>query len=95
MPGFFVWGPQLGRPAGGNQLTGIGLSLAEEFDCLFLGVQFSECDGDILFCFARDEETADEMENKYGLHIFIIATDILNRDIGIVMMLPKVLHQGR
>ena len=66
-----------------------------EFDRLFLGVQFSECDGDILFCFARDDETADEMENEYGLHIFIIATDILNRDIGIVMILPKVLHQGR
>jgi hypothetical protein len=27
MPRFFVGGPRLGRPAGGNQLTGIGLSL--------------------------------------------------------------------
>jgi hypothetical protein len=65
---------------------------AKEFDRLFLGVQFSEVDGDILFCFARDEETADEMEDKYALHISIIAAKILNRDIGIVMILPKVLH---
>jgi hypothetical protein len=28
---------------------------AKEFDHLFLGVRFSEVDGDILFCFARDE----------------------------------------
>jgi hypothetical protein len=31
---------------------------AQEFDRLFLGVQFSEVDGDILFCFAMNEELA-------------------------------------
>jgi hypothetical protein len=65
---------------------------AKVFDRLFLGVQFREIDGDILFCYARDEETADEMEDKYALHISIIAAKILNRDIGVVMILPKVLH---
>ena len=65
---------------------------AKEFDRLFLGVQFTEVDGDILFVFAQDEETAAEMEDKYALHISIIATDILKTDIGIVMVLPKVLQ---
>jgi hypothetical protein len=53
---------------------------AKEFDRLFPGVQFSEIDGDILFVFALDEETAAEMEDKYSLHISIIASDILKTD---------------
>jgi hypothetical protein len=46
-------------------------SWAKEFDRLFPGVQFSEVDGDILFVFAQDEETAAEMEDSYALHISI------------------------
>lgn len=65
---------------------------AKEFDRLFPGVQFSEVDGDILFVFARNEETAAEMEDKYALHISIVATDILKTDISVVMVLPKVLQ---
>ena len=65
---------------------------AKEVDRLFLGVQFSEVDGDILFCFAMNEELAAEMEDKYALHISIVATDILKREIGIVMVLPRVLQ---
>jgi hypothetical protein len=42
---------------------------ASEFDRLFAGVQSSEVDGDLLFVFARDEETAAEMGDKYTLHI--------------------------
>ena len=63
---------------------------AEEFDRLFLGVQFSEVDGDILFVYALDEDRAAEMEDSYALHISIIATDILKREISIVMVLPRV-----
>jgi hypothetical protein len=65
---------------------------AKEFDRLFQGVQFSEADGDILFCFALNEEFAAEMDDKYALHISIIATDVLKREIGTVMVLPKVLQ---
>jgi hypothetical protein len=57
---------------------------------LFLGVQFSEVDGDILFVYALDEDRAAEMEDKYALHISIIATDILKQEIAIVMVLPRV-----
>lgn len=62
----------------------------EEFDRLFLGIQFSEVDGDILFAYAFDEECATEIEEKYALHISILASTILAREIGIVMVLPKV-----
>jgi len=63
---------------------------AKEFDRLFLGVQFSEVDGDILFVYALDEDRAAEIEDSYGLYIAIIATDILRREIAIVMVLPRV-----
>ena len=47
-------------------------------------------DGDILYVYAKDEETA-EMEDTFALHISIIATDILKREVGIVLVLPKQL----
>jgi hypothetical protein len=49
---------------------------AKTFDRLFQGVQFSEVDGDILYCFAMNEELAAEMENKFALHIAIVAADL-------------------
>ena len=63
------------------------------FDRLFAGVRFDEVDGDILFVYAKDEETAAEMEDNFALHISTIATNILKREIGIVMVLPKQLAQ--
>ena len=63
------------------------------FDRLFAGVRFDEVDKDILFVYAKDEETASEMEDTFALHISIIATDILKREVGIVMVLPKQLAQ--
>jgi hypothetical protein len=59
------------------------------FDRLFAGVRFDEVDGDLLYVFAKDEEAAAEMEARFSLHISIIATDILKREIGIVLVLPK------
>jgi hypothetical protein len=38
-------------------------------------------------------ETAAEMEDTFALHISIIATDILKREVGIVLVLPKQLIQ--
>jgi hypothetical protein len=65
---------------------------AKTFDRLFAGVRFDEVDGDLLFVYAKDENCAAEIEDTYALHISIIATDILKRDIGIVLVLPKVLQ---
>ena len=61
------------------------------FDRLFSGVRFDEVDGDILYVYAKNEETAAEMEDSFALHISIIATDILRREVGIVLVLPQQL----
>ena len=63
------------------------------FDRLFAGVRFGEVDGDLLYVYTRDEATAAEMEDSFALHISIIATDILKREIGIVLVLPQQLSQ--
>lgn len=65
---------------------------AEEFDRLFLGVQFGGIEGDILYAYCPDAELAEEMEEKYSLHISVIASEILKRKVGIVMVLPRVVH---
>ena len=61
------------------------------FDRLFSGVRFDEVDGDVLFVFAKDEETAAEIEDNFCLQISIVATGILGREVGIVLVLPKQL----
>jgi hypothetical protein len=62
---------------------------SETFDRLFAGVEFNEVDGDILFVYAQNEDCAAEIEDRFALHISITAVDILGRDIGIVMVLPR------
>lgn len=63
------------------------------FDRLFIGVRFDEVDGDLLYVYAKDEKTAAEMEDNFALHISIIATEILKREISLVLVLPKQLIQ--
>jgi hypothetical protein len=36
---------------------------------LFSGVRFDELDGDMLYVYAKDEETAAEIEDTFALHI--------------------------
>jgi hypothetical protein len=64
---------------------------ADNFDRLFRGVRFDEVDGDIAY--AADEYRAAEIEDNFALHISIIASAILTREITIVMVLPKQLAQ--
>ena len=64
---------------------------AATFDRLFAGVEFHETDGDLLYVFARNEEVAAEMEDRFSLHISIIATGILKHEIANVLVLPKQL----
>ena len=63
------------------------------FDRLFAGVRFDEVDGDILYVYAKDEVTAAEIEDNFALHISIVATDILKRQVDIVLVLPKQLNK--
>jgi len=62
---------------------------SDTFDRLFAGVEFNEVDGDILFVYAQSEDCAAEMEDEFAFHIFIIGAEILERAIGIVMVLPR------
>lgn len=64
---------------------------AEEYDRLFPGVQFSDVEGDIMYAYCPEAELAEEMEEKYSLHLSIIASEILKREVGIVMVLPRAL----
>lgn len=68
---------------------------ADRFDRLFRAVRFDEVDGDILYVYARDEDTAAEMEDEFALHISIIASKILNRQINVVLVLPRQLIRSR
>ncbi|WP_441242537.1 hypothetical protein [Tardiphaga sp. 768_D3_N2_1] len=62
---------------------------AEEFDRLFLGVEFIEVEGDILFVGAPSEEAADEIE-QYWEELAAIATRVLGQPVGLVMVLPRL-----
>ncbi|WP_375304412.1 hypothetical protein WI560_19175 [Bradyrhizobium sp. A11] len=64
---------------------------ADRFDQLFRAVRFDELDGDILYVYARDEDAAAEMEDEFALHISIIASKILDREINVVLVLPRQL----
>jgi hypothetical protein len=65
---------------------------AKTFDRIFAGVEFDELDGDILFVSAMDEDKGSEMEEKFGLAISVIAAEVLQRPIDIVVILPRVLQ---
>ncbi len=65
---------------------------AEQYDRLFLGFQCTELEGDILFVDALDEDCAAEIEDRFSLHIAIIAAEILGADVASVVVLPGVLN---
>ncbi|WP_249141317.1 hypothetical protein [Bradyrhizobium liaoningense] len=67
---------------------------ADRFDQLFRAVRFDEVDGDILYVYARDEDAAAEMEDEFALHISIIASKILDRQINVVLVLPRQLMKS-
>jgi hypothetical protein len=65
---------------------------AKTFDRLFAGIRFDETDGPLLYAYARDEQSAEEIEDSYALHISIIASQILEQEIDVVVVMPKVLQ---
>jgi hypothetical protein len=64
---------------------------AKMYDRLFAGIRVDELDGDILFVYAKSERSADEIEDKFSMHISVIASKILDREVNIVMVLPRQL----
>ena len=65
---------------------------AKTFDQLFIGVQFDEADGSVLYVYAKDEQRAAAIEDNFAVHLATIASEILQREIDIVLVLPKVLQ---
>jgi hypothetical protein len=65
---------------------------AEQYDRLFLGFQCTELEGDILFVEAFNEDCAAEIEDRFSLHISIIAGEILGAEIAAMVVLPGVLN---
>jgi len=65
---------------------------AEQYDRLFLGFQCTEFEGDMLFVNALDEDCAAEIEDRFSLHISIVAGEILGVEIAAVVVLPGVLN---
>jgi hypothetical protein len=61
------------------------------YDRLFAGIRFDELDEGILIAYAKDDATADETEDNFALHISIVASEILKKDVSIILVLPKVL----
>jgi hypothetical protein len=65
---------------------------AEQYDRLFLSFQCTELESDILFIDALDEECAAEIEDRFSLHISIIAAEILDAEVTAVVVLPRGLN---
>ena len=62
------------------------------FDRIFTGVRFAEVDGPLLYVYSRDEESAAEIEDDFSLLITDVARRILQREVELVVVLPKVLQ---
>lgn len=65
---------------------------AKVFDKVFAGVRFAETDGPLLYVYARNEECAADIEDDFSLLIANIASRVLNYDVELVVVLPKVLQ---
>jgi hypothetical protein len=65
---------------------------ADVFDKVFAGVRFAEADGPLLYVYARNEECAADIEDDFSLLIANIASRVLNHDVELVVVLPKVLQ---
>ena len=65
---------------------------ANTFDRLFAGIRFDELDGPLLYVYAKNEQTAAEIEDNYTLHISITASKIIGQEVEVVIVMPKVLQ---
>jgi hypothetical protein len=65
---------------------------AKTFDDLFAGVRFGEIDGPLLYVYAKNEEVAAEIEDTFSLHIALVASKIVGREIELVVVMPTVLQ---
>jgi hypothetical protein len=62
------------------------------FDRVFAGVKFAETNGPRLYVYAKDEQTAAEIEDDFSLLIADIASRILKREVELVSVVPKLMQ---
>jgi hypothetical protein len=49
-------------------------------------------DGTLLYAFATDEGRASEIEDEFSPHIAAIASRILQKNVDVIVVMPKVLQ---
>jgi hypothetical protein len=66
---------------------------ADNYDRLFAGAVFDEVEKGVLYCFARSEDLAAEIEDRFALHISISANQIVRVPVEFVQVPPDELRQ--
>jgi hypothetical protein len=66
---------------------------AQNFDRLFLGAVFEKIADRILYVFARTEGIATEIEERFALHLAIVASQITSLPVEFVEVHPHALRQ--
>jgi len=69
-----------------------GIVGAETFDHVFAGIRFDEVEGTMLYAFARNEDVASDIEDSYSPLIAAVASRVLNKQVDVVVVMPKVLQ---
>lgn len=69
-----------------------GIVGAETFDHVFAGIRFDEVEGRMLYAFARNEDVASDIEDSYSPLIAAVASRVLNQQVDVVVVMPKVLQ---
>lgn len=67
---------------------------AKDYDRLFLGFEIGDVHDGILYVFVKNPQIAAELEAKYAPQIAVVCSPILERDIQIVNVLPKIVKSG-
>ncbi|HEY0233606.1 MAG TPA: hypothetical protein VGC86_00915 [Afipia sp.] len=73
-----------------NMIMGAG-----DYDRLFLGIEIGDVHDGILYVLAKNSQIAAELEAKYAPYLAIVSSPILQRDIQIVNVLPKIVKGGK
>ena len=63
---------------------------ADDYDRLFLGAEIGDVHDGILYVLVKHSPIAAELEAKYAPYFALVSSQILQRDIQIVNVLPKI-----
>lgn len=69
-----------------------GIVGAETFDRVFAGIRFDNVEGTMLYAFAGNAEVASDIEDSYSPYIAAVASQVLDKQVDVVIVMPKVLQ---